>query len=109
MSEARADIVGTKRSNFTITIDAATIMSAYLEVPNQPIVSLQIGGNDREVTVPNLPDGDSVVRLDLVWAPGDPDATIDVGTVTSGTVKAAQSKGTIHDGDTPGYVELFGK
>src|SRR5258708_4444723 len=102
MSEARADIVGTKGSSFTITIDAATILSAYLEVPNQPIVALAIGGNDREVTVPNLPAGDSLVRLDLVWAPGDPDATIDVGTVLSGNVKAADSKCTIHDGDTPG-------
>jgi hypothetical protein len=109
MSEARADIVGTTGSNFTIVIDAANILSAYLEVTNQPIVSLSIGGSDREVTVPNLPAGDSLVRLDLVWAPGDPDATIDVGTVFSGDAKAAVSKGTIHDGDTPGYVELFGK
>jgi len=109
MSEARADIVGTIESNFTVTIDAATILSAYLEVPNQPIVALAIGGNDREVTVPNLPAGDSLLRLDLVWAPGDPDATIDVGAVFSGNVKVANSKGTIPDGDTPGYVELFGK
>jgi hypothetical protein len=109
MSQATADIVGTTGANFTVTIDAGAILSAYLEVPNQPLVTLKIEGNDREVTVPNLPSGDSVVRLDLVWAPGDSNATIDVGTVTTGTVTAANPKHTIDDGETPGYVELFGK
>lgn len=109
MSQATADIVGTKGANFTFTIDAGTILSAYLEVPNQPIVALAIGGSDREVTVPNLAAADSTVRLDLVWAPGDHNATIDVGTVTTGTVNPANPKHTIDDGDTPGYVELFGK
>jgi hypothetical protein len=104
-----ADIVGTKGANFTCTIDSGTILSAYLEVPNQPIVSLMIGGSSREVTVPSLPAGQSWVRLDLVWAPGDSDATIDVGTVTSGTVATAPAKGTITDGDTPGYIELLGQ
>jgi|HubBroStandDraft_1064217.scaffolds.fasta_scaffold00388_21 hypothetical protein len=108
MSQATADIFGTKGAGFTITIDAATILSAYLEVPNQPLVSLAIAGSNREVTVPSLPVGQSWVRLDLVWAPGDPDATINLGTVTTGTVNAAAAKGTITDGNTPGYVELWG-
>ena len=109
MSQATADIVGSIGANFTIKIDAATVLSAYLEVTNQPNVSLAIGGNDREVTVPNLPAGQSWVRLDLVWAPGDPNATIDVGNVSTGTVVAASPKHTLDDGETPGYVELFGK
>jgi hypothetical protein len=109
MSQATADIVGTTAANFTFTLDAGTILSAYLEVPNQPVVSLNIGGNDREVTVPNLPKGESWVRLDLVWAPGDSNATIDIGTVTSGKATAANPKHTLDDGKTPGYVELFGK
>jgi hypothetical protein len=104
-----ADIVGTKGANFTCTINAATILSAYLEVPNQPIVALTIAGSNREVTVPNLPAGQSWVRLDLVWAPGDSNATIDVGTVTTGSATAANPKHTIDDGDTPGYVELLGQ
>jgi hypothetical protein len=106
MSQATADIVGTTGAKFTITIDAATILSAYLEVPNQPILALAISGTDREVTVPSLPAGESWVRLDLVWAPGDANATIDVGT---GSATAANPKHTIDDGDTPGYVELFGR
>jgi hypothetical protein len=109
MSQATADIVGTTGASFTVTIDAATILSAYLEVPNQAIVALQIGGNDREATVQALPVGDSVVRLDLAWAPGDSNATIDVGTVTKGSAAAANPKQTIDDGETPGYVELFGQ
>ena len=109
MSEHTADIVGTIGSNFTCTIDAATILSAYLEVPNTPIVSLEIGGGDREVTVPSLPKGQSWVRLDIVWGPGDDDATIKVGTVTSGTAKAATPNHTLDAGNTPGYIELFGK
>jgi hypothetical protein len=109
MSEATADIVGTTGANFTIRISAGTILSAYLEVTNQPIVALAIGGNDREVAVPSLPAGDSLVRLDLVWATGESNAEIDVGTVTAGSVAAPPPKQTIDDGETPGYVELFGK
>ena len=109
MSQATADIVGTIGTNFSLTIDSGTILSAYLEVPNQPIVALTISGNDRGVAVPSLPAGDSWVRLDLAWAPGDDNATIDVGTVTAGAVTAANPKHTIDDGQTPGYVELFGK
>jgi hypothetical protein len=109
MSQATADIVGTKAANFTFTIDAATIVKAKLIVKNQPDVDLTVGGDDREVTVPNLPAGDSVVSLALIWAPADPDATIDVGTVTTGTVTAATPKHTIDAGDTPGFVELFGR
>ncbi|HEY6768711.1 MAG TPA: hypothetical protein VI386_28455 [Candidatus Sulfotelmatobacter sp.] len=104
-----ADITGSVGAKFTCTIDAATIVSAYLEVSNQPIVSLDIAANNREVTVPSLPAGQSFVRLDLVWAPGDSNATIDVGTVTAGTATPANPNHTIDDGDTPGYVELFGK
>lgn len=109
MPKDTADIVGTTGANFSITIDAATILSAFLEVTGQPNVALTVGGTQRDVTVTSLPAGDSVVRLDLVWAPGDPDATIDVGTVTSGTVNAANPKGRIDAGDTPGFVELFGE
>jgi len=109
MSQATADIVGTTGAKFTLTIDAGTILSAYLEVANQPVVALTISGNDREVAIPSLPGGESWVRLDLVWAPGDPNATIDVGTVTTGTATAATPKHTLDDGNTPGYVELFGK
>ena len=108
MSLATSDIHGTTGATFTVTISAAIIVKAFLEAGMLPAVPLTIGGSGREVTVPSLPAGDSLVRLDLVWAPGDPDATIDVGTVKTGTVRAAAAKGIITAGDMPGVVELFG-
>ena len=106
MPKDTADIVGTKSSQFTITIDNGTIVSAYLEVPNQPIMALSISGNDQEVTVLSLTEGDSKVRLDLVWAPGDQNATVGIGT---GNVTISNPPPVIQDGDTPGYVQLFGE
>ena len=90
--KSTADISGTTGANFTFTIDSATILAASLKQP-----------------IPSLPAGISTVRLDLVWAPQDPDATIDVGTVTSGTVRAAAPKHTIDADDVPGFVVLFGE
>jgi hypothetical protein len=109
MPEDTADIVGTTGANFTLTIDATTITSAFLLVTGQADTPLTIAPNGREVTVPSLPAGDSIVRLDLFWVPGDPDATIDVGTVTSGEAEAAESKGRIDAGETPGFPALFGR
>jgi len=108
MSQSTADIFGTVGAAFNCKISSGTILSAYLEVPNQPIVSLSILGSDREVAIQSLPAGQSWVRLDLVWAPVDSDAIVDVGTVTTGSVQTAAAKGTITDGETPGYVELWG-
>src|SRR5229473_2172165 len=107
MPQDTADIVGSAGANFTVTISAATIKNAVLEVPDEPDQTLKIIGS-REVAIPQLPKADSQVRLDLVWGPADPDAIIDVGTVTSGTATAATPKGRIDRGKTPGYVLLFG-
>lgn len=109
MSEATADIIGTKGANFTFTVSSGTVTSAIHKVPNKPDNPLKVEPTGREITVPDLPVGDSSVRLDIVWAPADPDAVIDVGTVISGTVNAADPKHTLDAGDTPGYVHLFGK
>lgn len=112
MSEGTADLVGTTASDFTFTIDAASIPQggATLIVTGQPDQNLPVAASGREVSVPSLPQGDSTVSLALIWPPGDTqDATIDVGTVTTGAVTAATPKHSIDCGDTPGYVELFGK
>jgi len=109
MSEVTADIVGTIGAKFTLTVSSGTVTTAFLKVTGAPDVQLTVGGAGREITVPNLPAGDSKVRLDIVWAPGDTDAVIDVGSVTSGTVTAADPKGTLDAGKTPGFMELFGK
>ena len=110
MSVDTADIIGTKGANFTFTISSGSIVQngATLEVPGKPKQKLTVSADGSEVTVPSLPPGDSGVRLDLVWGPDDPDAVIDVGTVTSGTVNPAPAKGILTAGETPGLVRLFG-
>jgi hypothetical protein len=109
MSEATADIVGTTEANFAFTVSSGTVTTAFLQVTGKPDVPLAIGGTGREMTVPRLPAAQSWVRLDIIWGPGDPDAVIDVGSITSGTVNAANPKHTLDAGNTPGFVELFGK
>jgi hypothetical protein len=108
MSLESSDIHGTTGANFTFTLSSATIVQAVLEVTGKPNVTLTVSADGHEVTVPSLPADQSFVRLALVWAPGDDDAVIDVGTVISGTAIAADPKHTIDAGDTPGFVELFG-
>ena len=103
-----ANIRGTTGANFTFTISSGSIVQALLEAPGQPDQKLTVSGDGSEVTVPNLPAGDSGVRLDIVWAPGDSDALVDVGTVISGKVTAAPAKGILTAGDTPGFVTLSG-
>jgi hypothetical protein len=103
-----ADIVGTNGASFVLTTSSGEVLSAYLEVVNQPNVSLAIDGTQRAVTVPSLPAGDSTLRLDLAWAPGDPNATIGVNPTKPGTVAAAHPNLRLDDGDTPGYFTLFG-
>lgn len=109
MSQATADIVGTTSAAFTATITSGAIQSAYLEVTNQPVISLAVSGNNQAVTIASLPNGESWIRLDIVWGPGDSNALIGVGSVTSGTVAAASPNHRIDDGDDPGYIELYGK
>src|SRR3984893_17667192 len=113
MTQDTAGFVGTKGANFPFSIDAGMIPQnggALLIVGGQADQKLVVAASGREVTVPNLPSGDSTISLALVWAPGETnDATIDVGTVTTGTVTAAVPKHTIDNGDRPGFVELFGK
>jgi hypothetical protein len=107
MSKAKADIVGTTGANFTFTIDSGKIVLAFMA--DNALPPLTVGGNDREVTIPKLAAGDSLVVLAMIWRPDEPDATIDVGSIVSGKVSAASPKHTIDSGKNPGYVKLFGE
>ncbi len=73
------------------------------------MLALTIGKSLQEVTVTSLPAGHSLLRLDLVWSPGEKNAIVSVGTVTIGMVKNAAAQSTLTAGDTPGYVELWGE
>jgi hypothetical protein len=109
MSEATADIVGTIGAAFAATITSGSIDAAYLEVTNQAVIPLAVGDDNMTVTIASLPKGESWIRLDIEWAPGDANAIIDVGIVTAGTARPATPKHRIDDGDLPGWIELFGK
>lgn len=110
MSVASSDIHGKAGVAFKFNISAAAVARALLQVKGKPDVPLNVSGDDKRVVEvpkdPGLPAGKSFVQLDLVWAPGDPDAIIDV---ESGPVTAANPRHTIDAGDTPGFVELFGE
>jgi len=116
MPENTADIVATTGANFIITIDIGTIPQngAKLVTPNKPDRDLKVSADGREITMTDTPSGDSTVALALIWPPGETrDSTVDVmpGSVTPATAKVtvADPKPTIDNGDTPGFVELFGK
>jgi hypothetical protein len=106
MSKEDAHIVGTTESNFTFTIDFGTIVKASLRVPGQPDQDLP--HSEQEITVLSLPVGDSKVQLVIVWGPGDSDATVDLGTVTSGSVRL-NVPAVIILGTNPFFVRLFGE
>ncbi len=106
MPKNTANIVGSTGANFTITIDSATLLGAFLELPDQSKQTLTFNGN--EITIPNLPAGDSRVRLDLTWPPAASDGRVKLGTVTSGTV-TERVPHTVDAGQTPGFEKLFGE
>jgi hypothetical protein len=75
MPQKTATVVGPSGSKVTVAISSGKIeqVTWYLPAPAgaaAPSVSGQV------VTVPSLPSGDSTVRIDLSWAPGDGDAEV---------------------------------
>jgi hypothetical protein len=106
MSLLSSDIHGKTGVGFEFNISAASIARALLQVKGEPDVTLTVSGDGSVVEVPSLPAGRSFVQLDLVWAPEDDDAIIDV---ESGPVTAADPRHTLDAGKTPGFVELWGE
>jgi len=104
MSRASADIVGSVGASFVATIDSGSIVQASLGGQN-----LQIGADSRSVTVPNLAAGDSTIQLALVFAPGDPNANIGVGAVTTGPAQAQVPPGIILNTNVAEFMEPFGE
>jgi hypothetical protein len=108
MSKSTADISGKTASSFVATIDSGTIVQAQLGIVGQPMVMLSVGADKRSVTVPNLPSGNSTIWLAMIWAPGEPNANIGIGTVISGSVKAHNPPGVVYDNSPVGAIEMFG-
>lgn len=120
MSEQTADIVVTTNTqSFILTIDVATISQkpggAKLIASGQPDRTLTVQSDGSEVVVDQpIPAGDFEVSLALTWPPQDSrDATVDLKPKSvkpaAAVVTVAIPKPTIDSGDTPGFVELFGK
>jgi hypothetical protein len=103
-----ANFSGTQKAKFTFTVSSGTIVNAFLEVPGQAKAKLPVSADGQGVTVNSLPAGASGVRLDLVWAPADADAVVNLGTVITGTVTRQPADPILIAGDTPGLVTLSG-
>jgi hypothetical protein len=75
MPQGTATVVGAAGSTVTVAISSGTIENVawYPPVPagaTAPTFSGQV------ITVPSLLAGDSSVRIDLSWAPGEDDAEV---------------------------------
>jgi hypothetical protein len=105
MSKALSDIFGSTQSTFVATIDSGSIVQATLNgrqltlADNQSVV----------VDPPGLPAGDSVIDLRVVFGPGEPDANIGVGTVTTGRVQSQVPPGKVLNQFPVGAIKLFGE
>jgi len=75
MPQGTAAVVGATGSNITVAISSGTIVNVAW-YPPAPAGSAAPSFNGQVVTVPSLPTGDSTVRIDLSWAPGDGDAEV---------------------------------
>jgi hypothetical protein len=99
-----ANITGTIGSKFVATIDSGQILSAKLHIAGgDPGQDKILPFTDQTVSVNlagGLPAGPSSIRLTVVFVPGDPNATIGVGTVISGTAAASNPPGIIFNDPT---------
>ena len=105
MSKETSDIFGSTGATFVATLDSGSIVQATLNGRQLRLA------NNRSVVVdaPGLPAGDSIIDLRVVFAPGDPDANIGVGEVTSGAAQAQVPPGQVLNQFPVGAINLFGE
>jgi len=105
MSKALSNIFGSTQSTFIATIDSGSIVQATLDGRQLTLA------DNRSVVVgpPGLPVGDSVIDLRVVFGPGEPDANIGIGAVTSGRVQAQVPPGKVLNQFPVGAIKLFGE
>jgi hypothetical protein len=75
MPQDTATVVGPGGSSVKVEITSGTIQAVAWTAPvpagsPPPTVAGQV------ITIPSLPKGDSTVRVDIMWAPGDGDAEV---------------------------------
>jgi hypothetical protein len=96
MSKDTAVVVAAAGSPVNVTITTGAIEKVAWQPPAPPAAKAP-SSNGQIVTVPSLPAGDSSVRVDLSWAPGDGDAEVQypVGTVVDKIYRHSQA-GTVY-------------
>jgi hypothetical protein len=101
--EQLADIVGSTGSHFQVTVDHGSISGPSLSTGGQvTLISPQI------VDVVSLPTGASTLTFGMVFAPGEPAATIGVGKISNGSATPNPGR-TIANNEPAPAVYLFGK
>jgi len=75
MPQNTATVVGAAGSKITVAISSGTIVNVAWYPPAPAGVAAPVF-NGQVITIPSLPPGDSTVRIDLSWAPGDDDAEV---------------------------------
>lgn len=75
MPQGTAAVAGPSGSKITVTISSGTIVNVAWYPPAPAGVPAPVV-NGQVITVPSLPAGDSSVRVDISWAPGDGDAEV---------------------------------
>jgi len=108
-----ANIAGSIGSKFVVTIDSGTILQATLHLPGSGTADTPLPYTDQSVTVnipTGLPAGPSLIRLAIDFAPGEANAHIGVGAVSSGSATASKPPGVIYDDGLHSFavITLFG-
>jgi len=75
MPQGTATIAGAAGSTITVASSSGTIVNVAWYPPAPAGVAAPTF-NGQVITIPSLPLGDSTVRIDLSWAPGDSDAEV---------------------------------
>jgi hypothetical protein len=103
-------ITGTAHASFKVAIDSGKFIDAKLHIPGSGTPDKNLAFTDTTVTVPDLPTGPSKIFVVVDFQPADPDATVTVSEVDSGTATAANPPGTIaNDPANPGAtITMFG-
>jgi hypothetical protein len=101
-----ADIVSATGSAFTFTTTAGTVTSAFFQGSSTGVVTVDTQSNN--ISVSNLPAGDSTLLLTIIWAPGEPNGRIQIVSSQHPITRITTAE-ILDDGVVTGVVELFGE
>jgi hypothetical protein len=103
MPEETADIIASVGVKFSVNVSSGSIRDAKIGD-----TELTLGADSKSFTIDSAAAGDTSVDLTMIFAHGEPNAVISVGTVFSGTAKSAPAPGTLRNTEVDGTVLIFG-